>query len=402
MTKLKAGDLALVFISTFITVAVFVYALRYFAPQLLGLPADIQLVSTAKEIPPFFSGVFRPEDFKSNSVIIPDPEINRGKPLIPNAHLFGPHDILGFRNRAVPNVADIITIGDSQTYGNNAPLENNWPSFYRLFLQKSIPSASQYSMAVGGWGAVEYLAIIEKALYLRPRMIVVAFYTGNDSLETFRQVYSKDKWENYRTDPALSVNDLPKIHFDKLSEEVWDVTFPKLGSVSFTPKLRLLSNGDNDVVKAGYRAISAIARDIAETCRQNETQLVFTIIPTKELAFSKLVGETVEKIDDDYLALTENELSNISFLLSEFGKLDNVTYIDVIESLQDAVMQSLPIYPNVDGHPLTYGYQVIGKALAYGTKPSWNEPDGLVALFTGKNKYSLGLIRDGNFWLFHN
>ncbi len=79
--------------------------------------------------------------------------------------------------------ADIVTIGDSQTFGNNASLENNWPSRLRSELADKRPVL--YSMAAGGWGAVRYLDIFMNATVLQPR-VVVAFSTGNDPLDSFQ------------------------------------------------------------------------------------------------------------------------------------------------------------------------------------------------------------------------
>src|SRR2546428_394876 len=39
----------------------------------------------------------------------------------------GGFDDWGFRNREVPETADIVVIGDSQTYGNTATMEDSWP-----------------------------------------------------------------------------------------------------------------------------------------------------------------------------------------------------------------------------------------------------------------------------------
>ena len=175
---------------------------RWFAPQLLGLPVDLQMVRVAKEVPPFFDGVFRPEDYAGQEYIIRDPYITRAKPLLPVFLNVGPNDLLGFRNRNVPNIADIITIGDSHTYGNNAFLERNWPNSMVESMKHHTPVL--YNMSVGGWGAAEYFEIFNKALYLQPKVIIVAFYTGNDALDTFMKVYSDQRWKSLRLNPRLN------------------------------------------------------------------------------------------------------------------------------------------------------------------------------------------------------
>src|SRR5210317_1243898 len=53
---------------TLITIVITVTSLRYYAPQLLGIPADLQLVQVSKEVVPFFDGIFREEDRKAENV----------------------------------------------------------------------------------------------------------------------------------------------------------------------------------------------------------------------------------------------------------------------------------------------------------------------------------------------
>ena len=115
--------------SVTLTVVLALGLLRWLAPGLLGIPVDLQMVRVSEKLPPFFEGVFRIEDYQSPDFILKDPYTSvRAKPLYPEINGMGPNDILGFRNRQVPNVAEVVVIGDSQTYGNNAILEQNWPS----------------------------------------------------------------------------------------------------------------------------------------------------------------------------------------------------------------------------------------------------------------------------------
>ena len=47
-------------------------------------------------------------------------------------------------------------------------------------------------MASGGWGPVQYLYMAEKALAFRPRVLVVAFYSGNDAFDAVKVAYNLD------------------------------------------------------------------------------------------------------------------------------------------------------------------------------------------------------------------
>ena len=90
--------------------------MRWLAPQLLGVPVDLQLEQTCKTLPPFYAGVFREEGALAEGMLLNDPHTNtRFRPLLPADSGPGPHDVLGFRNRAIPNSPGIVVTGESQT-----------------------------------------------------------------------------------------------------------------------------------------------------------------------------------------------------------------------------------------------------------------------------------------------
>jgi hypothetical protein len=245
------------------TVVLALLVIRWLAPQLLGVPKDLQLVQVRKQLPPFYEGVFRQGDVRTQEILLQDPYTRiRGIPLLAEDFALGPHDILGFRNRAVPNVADVIAIGDSQTYGNNALLEDNWPSQLGRLLAPKHPIV--YSMATGGWSAVQYLDIFTKAILFQPKVVVVAFYSGNDPLESFAMAYDIERWAALRPDPRLTGTEAPPVAFPPPESELWHVKFKDGCITTFSPKLRLASNmPDQPAVRAGYAIMRESARQIS-------------------------------------------------------------------------------------------------------------------------------------------
>jgi hypothetical protein len=68
-----------VLVTTVLTVAL----IRWLAPQLPGLPVDMQMVQVSKRVPPFYSNIFREKDIISDQFVIKDPLVNvRFKPLL--------------------------------------------------------------------------------------------------------------------------------------------------------------------------------------------------------------------------------------------------------------------------------------------------------------------------------
>lgn len=384
-----------------ITLVLSLGLIRWLAPQLLGIPSDLQMVSVSKKVPPFYEGIFRWEDVRSREFILKDPYTRvRAKPLFPEQWGMGPNDVLGFRNRYVPNIADIVVLGDSQTYGNNAVLENNWPSLMSQELAAKTPIV--YAMATGGWGAVQYLYMFTNATLFKPRVIIVAFYSGNDALESFQLVYGADRWASLRPDPNIGKTDSPTGTFPPPESEWWRVRFKDGLATIFTPRHRLLSNQDHPAVKAGYAIMQEAARRMATMPGKGDINLVFAVIPTKELVYAEKVRRDGIEAPKDYLALVKAEKANVEKLAGALMNLPNAVYVDLVAPLQKAALSSEPLYPsNMNGHPIAAGYAIIAGALA----PVVNQylpqrPRGLVAVKVSPKDYQFVLVKKSGVWGF--
>src|SRR5262245_47441025 len=90
------------------------------------------------------------------------------------------HDAKGFRNPRVPARVPIVALGDSNTYGWGVKPDEAWPR--RL---QRLASQDVYSMAYGGFGPVHLLSLFDEALALKPRLIIVSFYSGNDLYDSY-------------------------------------------------------------------------------------------------------------------------------------------------------------------------------------------------------------------------
>jgi hypothetical protein len=86
-----------------------------------------------------------------------------------------------------------VAIGDSETWGVNATSLQAWPA--RL---QALTGCSVYNMSVGGFGMVQYAAMPDEALSLRPRLVVVGLYLGNDLYDSYSLAYSRPFWQHLR------------------------------------------------------------------------------------------------------------------------------------------------------------------------------------------------------------
>jgi len=104
------------------------------------------------------------------------------------------HDALGFRNAVTPQRVNIVAIGDSQTYGVNAPRNGSWPHQIGVLLREPV-----YNMALGAYGPLEYLYLAkQEAMKLQPQQLLVGFYFGNDLLDACNVAHQRPFWYSWR------------------------------------------------------------------------------------------------------------------------------------------------------------------------------------------------------------
>lgn len=103
-------------------------------------------------------------------------------------------DAWGFRNEGVPDQADIVILGDSQTYGYGVAPELSWPR--QLTTQTGW---STYNIACSGYSPAHGLVIWDHVIALQPRFVVAALYAGNDLYDTFDLVYGHGQLAHLRS-----------------------------------------------------------------------------------------------------------------------------------------------------------------------------------------------------------
>ncbi|HYD47284.1 MAG TPA: hypothetical protein VEB21_03005 [Terriglobales bacterium] len=115
---------------------------------------------------------------------IADTELgHRGDPALREEY-----DEHGFRNARRPERADIVAIGDSQTVGEGVRREDAWPQQLAALSGREV-----YQFAFGGYGPGQYRALLPEALALRPAVVVVGWYFGNDLADAFGWAYDRPR-----------------------------------------------------------------------------------------------------------------------------------------------------------------------------------------------------------------
>ncbi len=336
---------------------------------------------------------------------------------------FPGHDENGFRNSRVPARADIVALGDSQTYGTGVPGDAAWPRRLEGLTGKVV-----YGMAHGGYGPGHSLLLWDEAATLRPRVVVEAFYAGNDLYDSFNLVYNRRQLPDLRhADPeverrVLAAEKRGPIGSRPLAGEGALPSSPPSGESGFSTRrlldrysrlhglvggiarevrqvrqrifpdakwekrarlaaadpetMRVFDDGRSRTVFTSARRLAALDQTdprIAEGQRisleaiarmsalalDEHVRFMVALIPTKELVFKSSVLDPSER----FRRLIENEerlwATTVSFL-EDLG----VEYVDALPDLREALSLGNQPYPESrDGHPNRAGQRAIAGAV---------------------------------------
>jgi lysophospholipase L1-like esterase len=118
--------------------------------------------------------------------------------MIPNPRYPG-HDANGFRNPVALSKADCVTIGDSFTYGYGVRDSQSWPSQFQRLSGQTV-----YNMSFNGYGPIEALMLMNRAVDLRPSRVIYAMFIGNDCCDAYRSVYDRNQFPEFKShDPEV-------------------------------------------------------------------------------------------------------------------------------------------------------------------------------------------------------
>jgi hypothetical protein len=328
------------------------------------------------------------------------------------------HDRRGFRNPEALEQADLVVLGDSQSYGAGVDPGLEWP---RQLARAS--GLRLYNLAYGGYGPAHHLLLWEEAMRLRPSTVLVAFYTGNDLFDAFDLVYTRGQLPELRAkDPAVlaavrSAEEaeplaarvsrlftfgtpepapLPPVRgfFSRHSRlyalarrtrheltarlnppaapDPWEaaVAFARAHPdhcrvfqrgphrTVFTPGYRFSVLDPSDPrVREGERIAVEVMREMQARAAAAGARFLVVWIPTKELVYRELVEDGGEAYD----ALTggERELqARMRHALEEVG----IEVVDTLPALRAQLVSGKPPYPlDQDGHPSAAGHEAVAR-----------------------------------------
>ncbi|MGE0370225.1 MAG: hypothetical protein AB7P53_14805 [Candidatus Dadabacteria bacterium] len=328
------------------------------------------------------------------------------------------HDSLGYRNKYVPERADIVTLGDSQTYGESSPAKYSWPS-----ILGSLTGKETYNMGVSGYGPAEYFYLLGNgALEFKPDVVVVGFYLGNDLADAYTAVYTVERWGYLRKPAAgrsredseeVEAGDAPEAEETPLEKKPFEyelkrrvygaagwfaensvlyrvVTASYLGDrmrekmmldrgekittledreygihTGFTPVRRLEAlDLDRENIREGLALALGFFDDMNKLAEESGVRFLVVILPTKESVFGKFIeGNTTLQYSGEIDRLLLNE-RQVSAEAESYFDEHGIPYLDLLGPLREAALRE-EIYPNnYSGHFNRNGNRVIAESIS--------------------------------------
>lgn len=323
----------------------------------------------------------------------PRPHPRLGHVLEPGS---GGTDARGWRNAAVPDRADVLFVGDSQTWGFFQPRDGAFPQRFA-----AASGAGAYQMALGSYGPVQYRELVRLGIALRPRAVVVGLYFGNDlvdavdyaALEGAEDLRAEGRTYRLRPPPAASGPAAPnwavaafegaergsralawvlarfrgllRARAGLLDQEPGAVAFAddRVGTLWLPDYRRPALDPVRDDVREGLRIWGVALHDMAAICRSHGAECVVLAIPTKEYTYQRWLrgrGDPAPALQA--LAAAEDAVRTEALRAAAAA---GCTVIDLAEPLARALAQGEPVWSGSgDGHLSAAGHRLAAAELA--------------------------------------
>ncbi|MFH1116723.1 MAG: SGNH/GDSL hydrolase family protein [Pseudomonadota bacterium] len=339
-----------------------------------------------------------------SGLTIPDDRVGwRGNPD------FEDHDTKGFRNKQVPDRTDVVALGDSMTYGVWVNRDEAWPQALGR-----AGGLGVYNMGISGYSPIQYLLLLDEASALKPKLVILTLYMGNDLFDSYSMVYKWDLIPRLKTtdpkrlaefsdldrtspvdeasaaafEPHRKLKDLLGEHSKIygllwltkrlfIPHHTWPWFWLKYRAAGFepweafeygevrtilTPSYRFMGVDRSDPrTREGLR-LSLEAIDLVNRrLKEKGVRLLVLLLPTKELAMEDLMKQGKIKASPAYERLVGDEKKNWSSIRSNLQE-HSIPFVDGLAALRETLKQGRsPYLINHDPHPTAYGHEILGR-----------------------------------------
>lgn len=263
----------------------------------------------------------RPPNWTYESAFVDQPRARRTYPNAPRGYPVIPLrftcDERGFRNPAHIDACDVLAVGDSFVEGPEVSDGHPWPRVLGRLTGRTV-----YNAAMAGGNSHDYLLNLKNiGLGLRPRVVLVMIYEGNDFRGTGITADREEREDDvarssigltFKQSPIVRfVRDAIEKHLTPLNATAW---VPNAGALAlmpirvgppgrqhpyvFDPKDLLWFNRSQDqfVADKGFTDTCAAVQAMAQECRSAGTRLVVIYAPNKPHVLLPLVADRGQQV----------------------------------------------------------------------------------------------------------
>lgn len=349
---------------------------------------------------PYVAGDYvyhRPPNARYHSVYEDRPEPGQAYPVIRPG--FGrvectlTFDANGYRNRAVPDQCDIVTVGDSFTEGSRVTDGDEWPARLAVLTNQSV-----YNLGLSGYGLPEYVAAVKAyGLTLKPRIVVCMLYEGNDFRSTTTQAQQGVTWlQVLKASPLLMrLNDALLRGLGPIGSQSAAQRLPMLAwqpmalpegpaarYYAFAPKqlLELYAEGEEFRGSGAWFASKGLLKELDRACREAGATLVVAYAPSKAhvvfppaadrlpgndvLAFCRLRYNKALPPADQICRAIAAGLGRRESVISQWCRQESIPFVSLTSALREACMGGRPCYYTYDQHWSPIGHEIAAKVIS--------------------------------------
>lgn len=345
------------------------------------------------------------------AAFVSDPEL--GRRLSPDRP---DHDRRGYRNPPDLGPVQVLAVGDSLTYGYGVESADSWPRQLAALTGRAI-----YNAGVGGYGPCEYERVVDELLELRPRLVLVGLYLGNDPANAYTSAYDEDRQPRWRSrDPAVveeirEANEAASLarrsarfeagerspapprrsgprrwlashsrlyglgraasfalerararpSFERAAAKPFRLSFDadrRFRTVFRSPELDALAvDLDDPRIREGLRITFDVLRSLREGLGRRGVRLAVVVLHNKPYAYREAVRASGWEAPDAFLRLIEREAA-LSRRVEAFLEAEGIPYVDADPALLAAFERGERTFPESDDHhPNRAGYRAIAE-----------------------------------------
>ena len=266
---------------------------------------------------------------------------------------------------------EIVVLGDSQTFGIGVNDDQTFSSYL-----SSVTGRSVLNTGCSGYNNYEELALARSIIsYLKPKMLVLAFFAGNDPYENFqnRKLESPPKFQSPSKTSRVSLGTV-KEWLSKNSAvyillmrlrglDAVNKLVCRLGLVKALPpeELEIFKKPVSQRAGEFWHATDPAILQLHELCRSQGIDLIVLFIPDRYQVETAYWLQWLRKYQ---LKAGDFDLNAPNKHVADLCALNGIHFMDPTSALRSLQTSEGQMYWHIDSHLAPRGHAVIAKSLA--------------------------------------